>query len=72
MIYAGELIYTLACTYENCYDRFKPEERKQIENIIMNVLARYYQGRMLGHEETHLFDNHFWQFAFRHFMQAAW
>ena len=68
---AGELIYTLACTYENCYDRFKPEERKQIENIIMNVLARYYQGRMLGHEETHLFDNHFWQFAFRHFMQAA-
>ncbi len=67
---AGELIYTLACTYENCYDRFKPEERKQIESIVMNVLATYYK-HMVGHEETHIFDNHFWQFAFRHFMQAA-
>ena len=28
---AGELIYTLACTYENCHDRFTPQERKQIE-----------------------------------------
>ena len=28
---AGELIYTLACTYENCYDHFSSQERKQIE-----------------------------------------
>ena len=26
---------------------------------------------MIEKEETHIFDNHFWQFAFRHFMQAA-
>lgn len=26
---------------------------------------------MIEKKETHIFDNHFWQFAFRHFMQAA-
>lgn len=68
---AGELIYTLACTYENCYDRFTPQERKQMEGIIMDVLSLYYKKHMIEKEETHIFDNHFWQFAFRHFMQAA-
>lgn len=68
---AGELIYTLACTYENCRERFTPQERKQIESIVMDVLSLYYKNHMLGSEETHIFDNHFWQFAFRHFMQAA-
>lgn len=68
---AGELVYTLACTYDNCYSRFSAGERKQIENIIMDVLALYYKKHFIGNEETHIFDNHFWQFAFRHFMQAA-
>lgn len=68
---AGELIYTLACTYENCYDRFTPQERKQMEGIIMDVLSLYYKKHMIEKKETHIFDNHFWQFAFRHFMQAA-
>lgn len=68
---AGELVYMLACTYENCYDRFTPQERKQIESIIMDVLSLYYKNHIIENEETHIFDNHFWQFAFRHFMQAA-
>lgn len=68
---AGELVYTLACTYDNCYDRFTPTERKQIEELIMQVLSKYYKSHILGNEETHIFDNHFWQFAFRHFIQAA-
>ena len=37
----------------------------------MSVLERYYKNHILGYEETHIFDNHFWQFTFRHFMQAA-
>lgn len=68
---AGELVYTLACTYDNCYERFTPQEHKQMESIIMSVLERYYKNHILGYEETHIFDNHFWQFTFRHFMQAA-
>ncbi len=37
----------------------------------MSVLERYDKNHILGYEETHIFDNHFWQFTFRHFMQAA-
>lgn len=68
---AGELAYTLACTYENCFDRFTGQEQKQIEEILMTILSRYYEKHILGQEETHIFDNHFWQFTFRHLMQAA-
>lgn len=69
--HAGELVYTLACTYDNCRDRFTADELKHIEDIIMDVLSQYYYKRILGHEETHIFDNHFWQFTFRHLMQGA-
>lgn len=68
---AGELVYTLACTYENCFNRFTSEERKQIETIIMNTLSQYYTSRILGQEENMFFDEHFWQFSFRHFLQGA-
>lgn len=69
--HAGELVYTLACTYENCYNRFDATELKQIETIIMNVLSEYYYSRILGCEENMFFDEHFWQFSFRHFLQGA-
>lgn len=67
---AGELAYLLACTYETCYDRFTPAERTQIEGIILRIL-RQYIPHIVGHEEVHIFDNHFWQFTFRHFLQAS-
>lgn len=68
---AGELVYTLACTYDNCFHRFTDKEQKQIEGIILNVLSLYYKKYILGQDETHIFNNHFWQFTFRHLMQAA-
>lgn len=67
---AGELAYLLACTYETCYDRFSEKERTQIETIILTIL-RQYLPHILNKEEVHIFDNHFWQFTFRHFLQAS-
>lgn len=69
--HAGELVYTLACTYETCFDRFTAQEQKQMETIIMNTIAQYYNSRILGREENMFFDEHFWQFSFRHFLQGA-
>lgn len=68
---AGELVYTLACTYENCLDRFTGQEQKQIEETIMDVISYYYHKRLLGHEENKFFDEHIWQFTFRQFLQGA-
>ena len=69
--YAGELVSMLACVYETCFDRLSAKEQKQIENQIESVLELYYPTRILRHEETHIFDNHFWQFTFRYFLQGA-
>ena len=68
---AGELVYLLAATYENFYERFTEQEHKQIEKIIMGVLGFYYNGRLLGREENMFFDEHIWQFEIRRFLQAS-
>lgn len=68
---AGELVYIMACTYESCFDRFTAQEQKQMETIIMNTISQYYNDRILGREENMFFDEHFWQFTFRHFLQGA-
>lgn len=67
---AGELAYTLACTYETCYNRFTTQERQQIETLLLSVLDKY-SPHIIGKKEIHIFDNHFWQFTFRHLLQAA-
>lgn len=68
---AGELVYVLACTYDNCLERFTANEQKQIEKMVMDVISHYYNKRLLCHEENKFFDEHFWQFTFRQFLQAA-
>ena len=68
---AGELVYLLAATYENCYDRFTVQEQERIEKIIMSTLDFYYHGRLLGRMENRFFDEHIWQFEIRRFLQAS-
>lgn len=67
---AGELAFVLACTYETCRDQLTAQEKEQIENILLAILNRYIP-HIIGKEETHIFDNHFWQFTFRHLLQAS-
>ena len=68
---AGELVYLLAATYENFYDRFTAQERQRIEEIVMKVLDFYYKDRLLGRTENMFFDEHIWQFEIRRFLQAS-
>lgn len=68
--FAGDLAFLLANTYETCYTFFTPKERDEIQRLVMQVF-RVYRSRLFGHEENHVFDNHFWQFPVRKFMQAA-
>lgn len=67
---AGELAYSLASAYEYFYNDFTPKERKQIEHIVHKVLVKYYANSIV-YNENHIFNNHFWQFTFRHLLQSA-
>lgn len=69
--YAGDLAALLACTYETCYDRFAPSERKQMEQLMLRIVTHYYHSRIIGYTENHIFENHFWQFTFRKLLQAS-
>ena len=69
--YAGDLAYLFACAYETCYDRFTPDERKQMEQVMLRVIAHYYKPRFLGDMENHIFNNHLWQFTFRRLLQTS-
>ena len=68
--HAGDLSYILACTYETCYDRFTSQERQQIEQILMYILDKY-MDNLIGRVENLLYEEHFWQFSIRHFLQAS-
>lgn len=67
---AGELAYLLSSAYEYFYNDFTPKERKEIEDIVHKVLVKYYE-HAIGYADNHVFENHFWQFTFRHLLQSA-
>lgn len=67
---AGELMYTLANAYETCHDRFTEEELGQIEKLMLLTLGNH-ERRIRENEVDIFFDNHFWQFTFRHMLQGA-
>lgn len=68
--YAGDLAYLFACTYETCHDRFTPDERQQMEQLMLRIIA-HYKPHFIGTMENHIFNNHLWQFTFRRLLQAA-
>lgn len=67
---SGELMYTLANAYEVCYDRFTPAERERLLDVLEQTFIKY-APHTIGFEDVHIFNNHFWQFLFRYYLQAA-
>lgn len=67
---AGELAYIFSCTYDACYDKFTQTERDSIAGIV-GIIFEKYMPHIIGHKENHIFDNHFWQFTLRRFLQAS-
>lgn len=56
--------------YDLLYDTLTPNEKQEIENLLMRV-SRYYFKPYCGMQENHIFDNHFWQHNMRILFQAA-
>lgn len=69
--YAGDLIYILTHTYDCCYEQFSEIEREQIKQLIFKVAKTHHTVQRTGIEENHLFDNHYWQRAFREMLQIG-
>lgn len=69
--FCGDLIEQLLMTYDACHKMFKPEELKQIETLVFKVAKHHHDPMRLGAEETHIFDNHFWQHGLRQTLEIG-
>lgn len=69
--YAGDLIYVLTHTYDICYDQFSNTEREQIKQLVFKTAQGHHNIQRTGTVENHIFDNHYWQRAFREMLQIG-
>ena len=69
--YSGELIESLLYAYDSCHDLFTPQELQQMEQMIFEVAKGHHMVQRSGNEETHIFNNHYWQHCFRQMLQIG-
>ena len=69
--YSGELIESLLYAYDSCHDMFTPQELRQMEQMIFEVAKGHHMVQRSGNEETHIFNNHYWQHCFRQMLQIG-
>lgn len=69
--YSGELIESLLYAYDSCHDMFTPQELQQMEQMIFEVAKGHHMVQRSGNEETHIFNNHYWQHCFRQMLQIG-
>ena len=69
--YAGDLIYVLLHTYDSCHDLLTDGEKAGIKDLVMESAKYHHNMQRQGSEETHIFDNHFWQRGFREMLQIG-
>lgn len=69
--YCGDVLFLLTHTYDACYDQLTVDERQKIEKAVFQIAKLHHMIQRKGTEENHIFDNHYWQRAFREMLQIG-
>lgn len=69
--YCGDVLFLFTHTYDACYNQLTAGEREQIEKSIFEIARYHHNIQRKGTEENHIFDNHYWQRAFREMLQVG-
>lgn len=69
--YCGDVLFLLTHVYDGCYDQLTADERTQIEERVFSVAKHHHMIQRKGTVENHIFDNHYWQRAFREMLQIG-
>lgn len=67
----GDAIFLFTHVYDACYDQLSAAERKQIEACTFQMAKHHHVLQRKGTVENHIFDNHYWQRAFREMLQIG-
>lgn len=69
--YCGDVLFLLTHTYDACYDRLNREELQKIEDLTFQIAKYHHNVQRKGRVENHIFDNHYWQRAYREMLQIG-
>lgn len=69
--YCGDVLFLFTHTYDACYTQLTADEREQIEKCIFTFAQYHHTIQRKGTAENHIFDNHYWQRAFREMLQIG-
>lgn len=69
--YCGDVLFLLTHTYDACYDRLNQEELQKIEDLTFQIAKYHHNVQRKGRVENHIFDNHYWQRAYREMLQIG-
>lgn len=69
--YCGDVLFLLTHTYDACYNQLTVGERKQVEELVFRMAEHHHNTQRSGAVENHIFDNHYWQRAFREMLQVG-
>lgn len=69
--YCGDVLFLFTHVYDACYNQLTPEERKLLEERVFEIASHHHQTQRTGAVENHIFDNHYWQRAFREMLQVG-
>lgn len=67
----GDIIYAFTHVYDACYNQLTDAERKELEKRTFATAKYHHMLQRKGTEENHIFDNHYWQRAFREMLQLG-
>lgn len=67
----GDVLFLFTHVYDACYDQLSANERKEIEKRIFLTAKHHHMVQRKGRVENHIFDNHYWQRAYREMLQIG-
>lgn len=65
------MLFLLTHTYDACHDQLTVDERKKIEKAVFQIAKLHHMIQRKGAVENHIFDNHYWQRAYREMLQVG-
>ena len=69
--YCGDVLFLFTHVYDACYDQLTADERKLIEENVFHIAQYHHNVQRRGMVENHIFDNHYWQRAYREMLQIG-
>lgn len=67
----GDILYIFTHIYDACYNQLTDAERKELEKRTFTTAKYHHMLQHKGGIENHIFDNHYWQRAFRDMLQLG-